>query len=403
VPSSTARDLTVSSPDRAIADIAAHQGSLYESVSVSAGDRADSEPADHPYLVHQIQDGDPPAFTPLPVRPAVDYGGLPPTSLGGLQLSSDGVALWGAAGRSSPDTIPTTVVRSAGGGFAPLTLTDPAGALTPSVYVSDIGAEPGTDSAWVAYVPPLEAGAGTFPARLARVHADGTVDDVQALPGAADGVARKQQADRVACPAPGQCWMSTRVGWLFHLGGALPRDDEPAMHRLITYRPPDASTIVLSPDTMPDDDSGIAPPVFYEPPPVGITPATDDPTVKAKPKRLVTNVRSKVVHRTTLELRFTLTAKAHVQLLAKRKAKVVARTKRRTLAKGRHVLRLKLNAKRWPTKLDFRVSPIKQQQRPAGDDTTAGTPPGSSDPSEADDIDTPGTVTIARLRRGARQ
>ena len=79
------------------------------------------------------------------------------------------------------------------------------------------------------------------------------------------------------------------------------------------------------------------------------------PPKKAKAKKLVTSVTRRVVKRTTLELRFTLTAKARVQLVAKRKKTIVAKTKRTTMKKGRHVLRLKLNAKRWPTALDLRA------------------------------------------------
>ena len=52
-----------------------------------------------------------------------------------------------------------------------------------------------------------------------------------------------------------------------------------------------------------------------------------------------------------LEFSFTLTAKARVQLIARRHGRTVGETKRKVLGKGRHTLKLPLNPKRWPTSL----------------------------------------------------
>ncbi|WP_027007850.1 hypothetical protein [Conexibacter woesei] len=393
-PSLTMHD-AVPDPDRAVADYAVHQGALYESVSY-AGNAIGNEPEDQPYLLHQVQDGDPPTFTSLFTTTPIDYGADDPAHLAGLQLSSDGAQLWAAAGALSArdgSGTPVNVLLLGPDGFAPLTLSDAGDALATGTRIAAIAAEPGTDDAWVAYVPAREINSDDPPARLVRVHADGTVDSTTTLPGAGDGIARKDQADRLACPAPGQCWMATADGWLFHLGGDLPRDDEPAMHRLITYRPSDNATIKLANDSIPDDDSGIAPPVFNEPPPLTSGPPAPTPK-RARARKLITNLRRRVIHRTTLELTFTLTAKAHVQLLAKRRSKVVARTRKTTLAKGRHRLRLKLSVKHWPTKLDLRVTAYT---RARGGDDTSSTP--SHDPSVADDDPDAGEVTIASVRR----
>jgi hypothetical protein len=385
-PSLTVRDPTIADPDRAVADLAVHQGALYETVRVD-DNAVTGEPSDQPYLVHEVLPGTPPAFIPQFTASPVDYGGQTPSTLSGLQLSSDGASLWAAAGTDDVNKpLPVTILTLGADGFAPLTLNDPDGLLAPSAMVQGIAAEPGTDAAWVGYQPLP----GNGQAALVRVHADGTVDSGTALPSAADGIARKGGADRLACPAPGQCWMTTQTGWLFHLGGDLPRDDAPAMHRLITYRPPDASTIVLPPDSLPDDDSGIAPPVFDEPPPIQSTPATDTPK-KAKAKKLVTGVKRRLVKRTTLELTFTLTAKARVQLVATRRKTVVARTQKATLAKGKHTLKLKLSAKHWPTKLDLRATPYQ----------AASTTPGAD--AEADDDPSAGTVTIATVRGSTKR
>jgi hypothetical protein len=294
--------------------------------------------------------------------------------------------------------VPVTVMRVTAGTLAPLTLNDPDGDLADGTLVSAIAAEPGADAAWIAYTRPRESDT-SLPARLVRVHADGTVDDATTLPSDADGIARKGTASRLACPAAGQCWMATDVGWLFHLGDSLPRDDAPEMHQLITFRPPDASTPIIPPDTVPDDDSGIAPPVFYEPPPDQTIPQiSDDGGKKTKAKKLVTGVKRRVIHGTTLEMTFTLSAKARVQLVAKRKKTIVAKTKKATLAKGKHKLRLKLNAKRWPTSLDLRAAVYKAPAPKS--DTTSG---GSDDDPDADANQTSGPVTIGAPRRSAHR
>jgi hypothetical protein len=396
-PSPAVHDASAADPDRPVADLAVHQGALYESVAI-APEPLEGEPSDQPYRLHRVYSGDPPAFVPLLPTAPIDYAGLSPAAVAPLQLSSDGSQLWAVAGTSGGTAAaPVTALRFDGASFAPLTLTDPDGVLAPGTAIAAVAAEPGTDAAWVADVPAGETG-GQVPqlARIARIHADGTVDSATSLPGAADGLARKGQADRLACPAPGQCWLTTTTGWLFHLGGALARDDAPEMHRLITFRPQDAATINLPPDTNPDDDSGIAPPVFYEPPP-DTTPVPTDAGTRTRARKLVTGLRRRMIHRTTLELTFTLTAKARVQLVAKRRSKVVARTKRATLAKGRHKLRLRLSTRRWPTKLDFRVTPYRAPSTTT-DDTTSG----GRDPSRADDDPDAGEVTIAGVRRPRR-
>ena len=80
----------------------------------------------------------------------------------------------------------------------------------------------------------------------------------------------------------------------------------------------------------------------------------------------------------TLTLRFTVNRKARVQLIAKRKGKVVARTKAKTFKKGRHTLSLKLNRKRWPTALSFKTKELTIDTGDAGggsgDDTVTSSP-----------------------------
>lgn len=396
-PSLQLRDPSVTDPDRAVADVVTFQGAFYESARVD-GNRLADEDSGQPYLLHLIQSGTPPAFTSQFPIPSIDYGaGGRPEQFNGLMLSGDDAHLWGIAGGREPAVHPVRpiAVRVGPEGYAALPLRDPDEVLKPAGFVNAIAAEPGTDSAWVAYAPPGESGGNvTPPARLARVHGDGTVEAAATLPSATDGIARKGSASTVACAAFEQCWMAAG-GWLFHYGDALPRDDEPAMHRLITYRPSDAATTIVSPDTLPDDNSGIAPPVFDQPPPEPYTPLKAQP--KAKALKLVTRVGRRLIKGTTLKVTFTLAAKAKVQLLAKRKKTVVARTKRRTLAKGRHTLTLKLSRKRWPTALDLRADLVKK-------DSTSDTPQAGDgvDSEEADDILSSGTATISSVPRSGR-
>ena len=72
------------------------------------------------------------------------------------------------------------------------------------------------------------------------------------------------------------------------------------------------------------------------------------PRVGARVKvPLLSRIRSRLVHGTTLELRFHLAAKARVRLLAKRRKRVVARTPMRTFAAGDRKLLLRLARQRW--------------------------------------------------------
>jgi len=68
-------------------------------------------------------------------------------------------------------------------------------------------------------------------------------------------------------------------------------------------------------------------------------------------------VRRRLIGGDLLELRFVLRARAHVRLVAKRGGRVVAKTKRLTMAKGHRSVRLRLDPKNWPTSLDLQVRP----------------------------------------------
>lgn len=364
---------------------------LYESVRLSLEDPPNEEPPLAPHVLHLL----PPAgtsespFVPLEI-PVPEYApGEFPTALDSLQLSADEEGLWGAA--NPVERVPAgstagevTIVRNAGGLWGQLfgsPTSDPGGenpftkfvpkAEVPNEeeiererhneLVNSIAAEPASASAWVALTSrDNRAKGGVAPAMLARVHSDQTVSDRQTLPSAqesAEGIGPKGLADKVVCPAPEDCWLATAQGWLFHFANEgnrhLPANGDPAFSSLITFRPADAGIPALVPDAPPVDDSGL----------LGERPASAAsliPSVTPEPEvrttvPLVSRIRTRLVRGNTLEVSFHLATKARVRLLAKRKRAVVAHTAAVTLAAGNHKLTLRLNLRRWPTKLDLQT------------------------------------------------
>jgi hypothetical protein len=351
VPSLTEPQPSLHDPNRAVGSLEFHRGTLYESVQVAEDDHEVREPELQPFFLHRITT----AANPFVVEPApVEYGtGAKPWQLEAFRLSSDGNQLWAVAGATSaPATV--TALHKTSGAFSQVHFS--GAPFEPGDRVRGLAAEPGSETAWISYVD-LSAGdfgATVAPARLVRVAASGIAEPAIELPAAAEGLARKGFAGPIACPGAGQCWMATSLGWLFHLGPDLPQDTDPAMHRLITFRPPDNGLPAQSPDSLPADDSGAEAASKGQPALEIIQPSVRHP--RSHP--LLTGLHQKVLDRTLLELTFTLHARAHVQLLAKRAGRIVARTQRVVMAKGKRSVRLRLDPKAWPTKLDFEVHPI---------------------------------------------
>jgi hypothetical protein len=91
-----------------------------------------------------------------------------------------------------------------------------------------------------------------------------------------------------------------------------------------------------------------------------------------KAKTLVKHVHSRLVNHHTLVLSFTLTARARVQLIARRKRTVVARSRLQSLAAGRHQLSLQLDPQRWPTGFQFKATPASGEASGGGSTEEAG-------------------------------
>jgi hypothetical protein len=351
VPSLTRAQPEIADPGREVSSLASHAGALYEGVRAQPDDEAPGEPAEAPVFLHRVLPGEPPAFPAAPLASPLVYGaaGALPEEMEGFHLSDDGEGLWAVSGASSAPA-ELTVLRLAGTSFQQLSLADPSEAIEPGAHLYGLAAEPGAAAAWLGFESP-----GSGPgAHLALVHADGSVDPPVDLPGVGEGVGDVGAAGPIACAAPGQCWMATAEGWLFHLGPDLPRDEDPAMHALITSRPTDNSVPSVPPLTLPEDNSGAAASKGEE----EQFEVNPEPLPKKTPA-LLSKLHQRLLGGNVLELTFVLRAKAHIRLRALRKGKVVAQTKRYTMDKGPGKLRLELDPKRWPTKLDLDVHPVK--------------------------------------------
>jgi hypothetical protein len=269
---------------------------------------------------------------------------LPEGATGPFALGGDAGQLW-AVSESEP-----LALRSIGAGFerVPLGRKLSGGAENPVL----LAGEPNGAAVWAAESH-FGGGAGTT--ALTRISASGAESAPISLPRPEEKLDPKGTPTAVDCPATGQCWLATTKGWLFHLGESLPQDTDPAMHVLITSRPNDNSTRTFVPGGLPEDNSGEveASKGFEE-------PGREKFQTVHKPRPLVGKVHQRILGKRTLQLSFVLHARAHVQLVAKYRHKVVAKTPRLTLAKGHHLLRLRLNPKRWPTGLNFRVHPTSK-------------------------------------------
>jgi hypothetical protein len=374
-----------------VGDMSAFEGSIYESVRLEQGDRIvekQGRVGEEPALHVTGAEG---AFEPVLGLPLLEPGEFP-TALDFLHLSSDESALWGAASpalktpeKSKPAGV--TVVRyskvqyssekheyveAEQPSWVQIVGPCPSGAslcedepplqnpFQPDV-VQSIAAEPQTNSAWIALAPE-NASSPALEASVARVSTDGTVSDRLELPeGKADP---RGAAETIVCPAEHDCWMATTQGWLFHLSTEAERDHpDPSSEAafaggyLITERPRDEGVPNEISTSFIEDTSSLE----ESAPPPPIKPVLEEPFARVT-LPLLSNLRTRLIHGTTLELSFNLSVKARLRLIAKRHTKVVAKTPSRTFAAGNRSLLLKLSVHQWPTKLKLEthaLAPLK--------------------------------------------
>jgi hypothetical protein len=318
VPSMTLPEPQIEDAPGAVTHLAFLNGALVETATAAP-------------FIREINLSRPAVFSEVP---------LPAGAAGPFALGGDGGQLWAVS------TSGETALRSIGAGFEAVPL-----AHSLEGPVTNVAAEPNGAAAWAA--GPSNGPFGTVFATVARIGADGSVSSRIVLPQPSEELDPKGEATALACPSAGQCWLGTSEGWLFHLGGSLPQDTDTAMHTLITFRPADNTTRSFVPAGVPEDNSG-----EVESSKKGEEVLGEPFPERRRRPNLVVKVKQRIVDKTILELSFTLRARAHVQLSAKVHKKVVAKTAKLTLNKGRHHLRLRLDPKQWPTGLDFQVHPV---------------------------------------------
>ncbi len=388
----------------AIESAQAFEGRLYESVRIGQHDRETEPPALHV----SRPDGSSPPFEPVSFEELPLYGSEEfPAALDFLHLSTGVVSpgeeiLWAGAGPQadpeSPEPGQVTVARDIGGAWRQVVgpeRTEISGTEPfPGETVTSIAGEPGTEKAWMGLDSPQDYSAATSEipgeepsttayARVARVTAGGAIsaEDEQLLPDEA-GVGGKGAAFTMTCPAIHDCWLATTQGWLLHLSteqeqnemqdGAA-QDHDPAFETLITERPPDQGLPLPPPVTLPTDDSGL----------LGeLTATTTTPhveTTQHQESRVTLPLLSGLTttrHGDLVELRFHLVVRARLKLLAMRGKRVVASTPARTFGAGRHSLRLRLDPRHWPTKLELQshaLAPLPTVSLNKSNETTVST------------------------------
>lgn len=379
--------------DHSVTGMAVYEGSIYESVQFGEKDEwLSGESREQPAILHSIAPSGAEPFSEAFVYSSSAKHALPiygehvlPEALQGFDLATDGApngagatSMWAAANPSrepprASRPAAVTVLRDVGGewsqvlpgagGTSQLGGATLAGAplQVSTLGVSDaIAPEPGGETAWLSLHDESVTGA-----EVALLNADGQIVETDVLPSTGTGVGYSGEAGPIVCPAQHDCWMATlsesgpSPGWLFHLsdGEHEPQNTDPLFDGadgVISSRPPDAGLPVIYPDGPAVDDSL----ANQAPPAPPIEPPAPAPTVKkVKAKRLVKEVKSRFEHHRTLVISFVLTGKAHVQLIARRDGRIVAKTPRRQLRAGRHRLSLTFDPAHWPTKLQFEVKP----------------------------------------------
>ena len=379
-----------------VKEMRAVENLIFESVAYEKNLLTEEPTSSRPSLLHFAEAGT--ALQPLQEElPLYSESAQPTEALGYLHLGSTEGVLWAAAARKEEEQGDVTVLRRLDGvwsqvigpgedGRDPHPLQDLLGAgheqeekellcRAPAFNCADpaaeaevraIAPEPGTEDAWLALAPPFDGEhEASATAVLVHITAQGEVLGAQTLPSPAERARPSNTAGAVArlvCPAREDCWMANVSGWLYHLARegerTLPYSELPGFPegKLIgeSERPPDEGIPQEVRDAPPPDTSGLQ----KEPPAYGGTFAE----VKAAPVvestiqlPLLSNVRSRLIHKTMLELRFHLAVKARVGLIAERRKKVVARTPVHTFAAGNRKLLLRLNRHRWPTKLSLQT------------------------------------------------
>lgn len=372
------------------------EGAIFESIAYSRFNPHDEPPTlARPPVLHFAEAGGPlePVLGELPIYGSPDE---PTEELEYLRLGSTEGVLWAATGKASGiaglspeeegqvavvrrvDGIWTQVIGPGEEGRPGNPLPDLfesareedelLGGPAKDAMVQAIAPEPGSEDAWLALSPHSQSESQQAAATAVLVHisAQGAVLGVQKLPDSAERALPSDaagQAQRLICPALEDCWMANVNGWLYHLARegerTLPDSELPGFPegKIISERPPDAGIPQEVVDAPPPDTSGL-----QEEAPAICACIEEKKEAKSENKvtlPLLTHVHSRLVKGSTLVLSFHLAVETRARLIAKRKGKLVAETPSKILKAGNRKLELRLNARRWPTKLSLEVNALQ--------------------------------------------
>ena len=397
---------TVYAPQgRGVSDIEFHRGQFFETTFRGARPESDetpdlAQPEPSPRLIHRFVNGSwqNDAFTPSSDPDGTELLGADSDgddlwAVGGGAASGSRTRTDGGAAAGSSGNFPRRPLAAvlAGDTFTEIAL--PATEFTDEERFADVAAVPGSADAWIAVQRFDQRRTANAKARVVRVSPAGLLES-DTLPASGAG---RGSAAHVAFPAANDGWLVTQAGWLFHYtdGSSPGVDTEPAFQGTIDFRPNEAAEQFV-PDAPPADDS-----LLFAPPPVEVTQVAPEQPPAVTLPALLKSVKSKLRGR-TLYVSFKLTRTARVQLIGRRKKKVVAKSANKLLHKGKHTLKLKLNRRHWPTRLQFKTKDSAATSDSGDDSDTITTPqPGTSGTGTtgSGDTGTSSGTTAAGARR----
>lgn len=246
----------------------------------------------------------------------------------------------GLADDSPADTGPFVAYREAGASNSWRQVNVPASADSINTRYVDVAAIPGTDEAIAAIAPGNSPQSSPAPSEIAKLDAGaGTV--------AIETIGNFGSVQRVECVNATQCWAATAEGWLLRYAdpaSPVAANGDPAFAGIIVTRPNEVVEQALA-DSSTDDSQ------LFAPAPVTDSQAPDSPKrLKAAVRKVTTKLRGN-----RLIFSFKTIRKVRVTILGKRRGRVVARSRSGLLRPGRHRMVLRLDPKRWPTKIAMNV------------------------------------------------
>lgn len=374
---------------RGVSDVEAFGDRFYETTFVGARAEGRTTPArlraaeDRPRLIHRLLGGSIASepFSALDVADPdpSDAVGPPVDATDLLALDAGADTVWAVGGGTASGALPPgggandvyprgpIVARLVDGVWRELPLRGATFAADERFV--DVAAVPGSDRAWVAVQRFADRRSATARGKVARIAPDGTVEEVLTLPQSGSG---RGAIAKLAFTAPNEGWAVTTAGWVLHYDDgswtSAPADDAEAFGQLIDFRPNEAAAQFV-PDSPPVDDSRL-----LAPPPLEIeqTAPPAEPVVGEAEELppLLAKVKSRLRGRTRLVISFTLVRRARIGITGRRKGKVVARLRTKTYTPGKRKLVVKLDPKRYPTRLAFQIRELDVETAPEGAPST---------------------------------